>query len=288
MFFFILAGLIALWLVGSVIATIATREPGAFGSAALAFIVGLIVVVSFSVTTVDARAVGIQTSFGKYVGNVDNGLHFVAPWSSVEEFSTRVQTLELTGDDNVRISFDGGASGSADVTVRWRINEEDAGDLWARYREFEEVQRQLVTPEARNAFRTTFSGYSPTEGIDGAVQREVQETAKTDLSNLVKEEGVIIDSVSITRVNLSDRAQNAVDRVVEAEANTERATAEQERATIEAETARIRQQSQTPEALQRYCLEVLNSWDVTKNGNLPATLNCNFGEQGQVPVIVGQ
>lgn len=287
MFFWILFVIVALWWLASLVAVLFSEEKlGAVGSLVAAFVVGAIVWISFSATTVDARAVGIQTSFGRYTDTLENGFQFTAPWSSVEEFSTLNQTLKLTGDNAVPVSFSGGSAGSADVTIRWATTANGAEDQWKQYRTFDNVRDQLVEPESRNAFRTEFSNYTPVEAIDGSTLNVVTKNVDDALTATLKESGVHVVSVQVTNVRLGDRAQTALDRIVEANANTERATSEQARAKIEAETARIRQESQTPESLQRYCLEVVNSWDVNKNGNLPATFNCVLSG-GQTPVIVG-
>lgn len=283
MFFWILFVIFALIFVVCAIGAIATREAGAVGAAVIAALVLGVIVVAFSATTVSARSVGIQTSFGKYQDTLSNGFHFTAPWSSVEEFSTQVQDLDL----EVPVSFDGGSSGTATLTTLWAIEGEDAQELWKDWKNFERVRDRLVEPAARTSVAAEFSNYAPEAAKDGnnrvAIQDSVLETLKADLVD----NGVDVRSIQLTDVKLGERAQNSVDRIAEAASNTERATEEQERAKIEAETAKIRQESQTPEALQRYCLEVVNGWNVGQNGNLPATFNCVLDAGSQTPVIIG-
>lgn len=286
MFFFILFGLVAVWFLISVaVAALGTEEVrfGGIASTVVAFIVGLAVFLGFSATTVDARAVGIQTSFGKYVDTLDNGFHLTAPWSSVEEFSTNVQDLDLT----VPVSFDGGSSGEVKMTALWAIESKDAQELWQDWKDFDRVRDRLVGPATRTATAAAFSAYTPDTAKDGANRVTIEDAIGTTLAEL-KASGVEVRSIQITDVKLGDRAQAAVDRIVEATANTQRAQEEQERAKIDAETARIQAETQTPDTIQRRCLEILNNWDASKNGNAPALLNCNFGANSQTPVIVGQ
>lgn len=255
----------------------------------------LLAVITFfmSMTTVGARSVGIQTAYGKYVGTVNSGLHLVSPWSSVEEFSTLTQNLHLNGgtgtDEGPKtpVAFKGGASGNVDTTIRWRISESGAQKLWRDYKTFDNVQNNLVRADAQNSLRIEFSNFTPVDARDGnnlnTIMTHVQQTLAAKLSAY----GVSVDSIQITNVELGAQAQSSIDRIVEANANVQRATAEQQKAQIEAETARIRQTTQTPETLQRYCLEVVNAWDVSKNGPLPATFNCGLSADS-TPVIVGQ
>lgn len=238
---------------------------------------------AFSATTVDARAIGIQTSFGKYQGTLSNGFHLTAPWSNIEQFSTQVQYLDV---NDVPVSFAGGGGGTVNATIRWTINADKAQNLWQKYREFDLVRDRLVQSSAKDAVRTSVAPFTPTEAKDGANLAKVAEAIKASVQAAVDDDGVNIDSVSVTNVALDSRAQESLNRIVEATSNVERAKAEQERAVIDNTTAELRQQSLTPEANLRYCLELVNNWNVEKNGNLPATFNCGLG--GDTPVIVGQ
>jgi hypothetical protein len=77
--------------------------------------------------------------------------------------------------------------------------------------------------------------------------------------------------------------------VIAAQNDVERAKADKARAIIDNETAKLREQagSLSAGAMQRYCLDVTNSWDQSKNGPLPATWNC-LGAQGNSSVVVGK
>lgn len=249
-----------------------------------------LVVLLFSVTTtVSSRAVGIGTAFGKYTRTLDNGLQFKAPWESVEEFSTQVQYLDLDstdGSDNkVNVAYKGGGEGSISLTVRWGINKDNAEDLWKKYKTFEQVTNQLVLSSAKDSVNAVVGGYSPSDARDGSKRKEIALAIRSDLDADLKDDGVYIDSVSVKSVDLSEKTQASIEAIVQANANIERAKAEQERARIDADTAAARQSkgALTGPALQRYCLEVTNSWDVKKNGPLPATWNC-FGSSQDVLV----
>lgn len=289
--YFIIAGILALVFVGALLVKLFVKDnrgnSSGGGVAAGALVLLIIFTLVMSATTVGARSVGIQTAFGKYTDTLDNGFHWTAPWSSVEEFSTQLQPLKL----KVPVSFDGGSSGTAEVTVLYAIENNGAEELWKDFKTFDNVTDLLVKPYSQTEIAAAFSAYQPQDARDGGNRAEIQNVIKTALSGkdndggTLDNRGILIDSVQITGVTLGDRAQNSVDRIAEADANTERANSEQERATIEAETARIRQQTLTPEALTRYCLEVLNAWNVTENGSAPATLNCGLGSSN-TPVIV--
>lgn len=263
---------------------------GLIGAAVVLALVGLLVTGIFSATTVSPRAVGIATSFGKYRGTLDAGFHMTAPWTSVEEFPTQVQFLELNGKEHgaggVAVNFDGGGKGTIDATVRWRIDQKDAEALWRKYKDFDKVRDQLVTSAARDAVRKAVGGYTPTNAQSGKNVTAITKAVRDELQQQVADDGVQIDSLSVTAVILDENTQKAIEQVIIAQQGTAKATEEQARARIEQETNKIRQTGGllSPDALRRYCLEVTNNWDQAKNGPLPAGWSC----MGAVPVVVGK
>lgn len=250
-----------------------------------ALVVLLVTTFFMSLTKVDARAVGIQTAFGKYQNTLDNGLQLTAPWSETEQFSTQVQYLDLDdtdGDrDSVSVTFKGGGSGKVSLTPRWRIDENGAENLWKKYRTFDKVRDQLVNSSAKDSVRVIVSKYTPNEARDGENLRPIAEAIQADLAASLKDDGVIIDSVSVKNVALDPKTQASLDKIVQANNNVERAKAEQEQAKIEAETVKIRKESGqlSPEALTNRCLEVMDKWSKANNGNLPAGWTCFPGSE---------
>jgi regulator of protease activity HflC (stomatin/prohibitin superfamily) len=283
MFYFVLLGLaIVVLLVGVAVAVFSLSRGVGLGIAAGSVLFALIVTLAMGAETVDARSVGIQTSFGKYTSTLPSGFHFVAPWSSVEQFSTQVQYLDI---QQVPVSFAGGSGGSVNATVRWTITPDKAENLWKKYRTFDAVRDRLVKAETQNAIAPAISQFSPVEAKDGANRQKIQDEISKLVATAVADDGVSIDSVNVTGVALDERAQNSLNRVTEATANIDRAKAEQERARIDNETAQLREASNTPQALTRQCLDVVNNWDVNKNGQLPATFDCGLG--GDAQILVG-
>lgn len=292
MFYIIVTTVLLVVFVLSLIAWRATKGshdgvPG--GIPAAAFAILLVFNLFFSFTTVDARAVGIQTGFGRYYGTLDNGLHFKAPWTKVEEFTTRLQTTDLEGKQGVAVTFKGGGSGTVNATFRWSIKDDQSNNgakaLWEKYRTFEEVSKTLVYRDGRDAILNVANDYTANDARtkQDVIGAEIQDRLEKRLDKY----GIEIDSVSVLSMPLDSKTQASLDRVVSAQNDVERAKADKERAKIDNETIKLREESGalSPEANQRYCLELVNNWDVSKNGSLPATFDCSFGDS-QTPVIV--
>lgn len=234
----------------------------------------------FSATTVSARSVGIQTGFGKYQGTLDNGFHWTAPTSSVEEFSTQVQTLKLdNGQDHAGrtdVPFKGGGKGTVDVTVNWQISGKNAQKLWERFKKFDNVRDDLVQARARDAIRKAVGTKTANEALAGEALDPMAKAAKESLQITTSEFGVEIVGLTFTNVDVDDATRQSIQKVLAAQQDVERARADEERAKIDARTAKLREQAGvlSQGGLARYCLEVMNNWDAGKNGQLPAGFNC--------------
>lgn len=242
-----------------------------------------------SVTTVDARAVGIQTGFGRYYSTMDNGLHFKAPWTKVEEFSTVIQTTDLEGDQRVRVTFKGGGSGDINATFRWSIKDDQSNNgakaLWEKYRTFDAVSSSLVYRDGKDAILNVANDYTANDAR--TKQDVIGKEIESRLEERLDQYGIVVDSVSVTSMDLDSKTQSSLDKVVSAQNDVERAKAEKERAKIDNETIELREKSGalSPEANQRYCLEIANNWSVSNNGPMPATFDCSLSTGG-TPVIV--
>ncbi|WXW92633.1 membrane protein [Streptomyces phage Enygma] len=231
----------------------------------------------WSFTKVDSRSVGIQTSFGRYQGTLSSGFQLTAPWSEHEDFTTRIQYLDLDGEkwaDGAPVTFEGGGRGVVFATPRWKIDENAAGKLWNKYKSFDNVRDQLVRSSVKDSFRAVLTGYTPNEARENV--REITREVEADLAKTLSDDGIQIDSISIKDIQLDARTQASLDKIVQANNDIERAKAEQERAKIDAETLKIKQKAGnlSEGGLADKCLTVMDKWDVKKNGNLPAGFNC--------------
>lgn len=264
---------------------------------ALSALLLIIYTLANSIVTLDHREVGIQTALGRYVSTLNTGgVHYTLPWSSVEKFDQTIQTVDLSG---VSVSFSdgggvegveeiGGGKGVISATVRWQMSRDEDGArlLWERYRTFESVSVSLVERTARDAVINIANSYPAATAIIS--QREIAEQVKDEIERALDPYGVVVDSVSIPAIDLDNSTQAAVDRLFTTQQDIKRAQNEQRRAEIDAETTRIRlaEGALTTEANQRYCLEIVNNWDASKNGSLPATFNCSLGSAGADSVII--
>ncbi len=230
----------------------------------------VVMLLGASFTTVDARAIGIQTSFGKYRDTLGSGVHLVAPWSDVEQWTTRNQTLRLAGDgkagerDNyvtephVTVRLGTQSEAYVDATVTWSITEKSAENLWRQYKTFDDARRDYVAPAALAAVVAAFDGYDPFRGIAAGTEQSVSveqwATRVTDkLRPVYDQRGVHLIGVQVTRVSYDQRTEDKLRQYADAVANTRIATQDVETAKQQAAASAARATQSAPgcEALIR-------------------------------------
>ena len=323
MFYIILAGILTIGIVVSILTALfgpksytdargnernsKVRLGGAVAALGGVFLLAVLTFFS-SFTQVEARTVAIQTSFGRYTSTLEAGRHFVAPWSDLESFSTTIQSTDLNDLDgsknSVNVTFSspkdaankdakavaGGGTGNINAIVNWAISTENGNEgtkaLWVKWRTFEAVSERLVLSRAQDTIADVANDFPAGEAAvnQTGIGKEVQ----TRLAEQLRPYGIVIDSVSIKRVDLDDATKASLQRIVDNINKTTAAQEEQKRAIIDNETAELRAKSGalSEQSLTRTCLDIVNAWDVTKNGPLPATFNCGLGGNSQTGVLV--
>lgn len=244
----------------------------------------------FSYNRIDHREVAVVTSLGAYQKTIDEGgVHWLKPWAKTEGFTLTKQTPHMAdisvsftdGSDDPATQEIGGGKGMIDITVPWSVskNQEQGGAkaLWESYRTFDEVSSVLVDREARAATIDIANDYPAGTAI--IRQDEIADKVEKRLNERLEKYGILVEGVSVTAIDLDEGTQQAVNRIFTTKQDVERAKEEQRRAEIDAETVRIREAegALSPAANQRFCLDVVNNWDVAKNGSLPATFDCALG-----------
>lgn len=237
-----------------------------------------------SFTTISANHVGVITAFGAYKGVVPSGARFLAPWDDVEEFGTRIQPLEIT---NVPIRFEGNSGGDADMLIEWRIegtDEKAVHRLWQDYRTFAAVESRLVHANSVLAVNVVLARYTPADGISGANRLQINADTLAKAQERLRGTGVVVERVTIRKIDPDRGSQNRIDRQVQAKADLDRLATEKLIADQEAAIAKTRSTTQTTGTLQQNCLDITADWQVAVRGPLPAFWDCGFGSR-PAPVV---
>lgn len=252
-------------------------------------VLGLLVISLTMFSIVDARSVGIQTSFGKYRDTLKPGLQVTAPWSSVESWTTRNQTIRFAGDgkdeerDNyfteprITVRLGNQSEAYVDATITWKITEKSVEDLWKQYKTFNDARRDFVTPQTIGAANAAFDGYDPFRGLDEKnadnpyVPLSEWSSKITDkLRSAYAARNIELISVQVTKVAYDQRTEDKLRQYSDAVANTRIKAQDVKTADEEAKASKARA-SQTGQGCEALIRD-LAAQDQLKN--LPAGWQC--------------
>lgn len=263
-----------------------------------------VLLLGFSMTTiVDTRNIGVVTTFNRPTGEtLPNGLHVKAPWEKVTELDGTIITDEFAGDACIVVRIGDGSNACVSETIRWRIVRQAGDELFADYRSDdvnETIADALVETQLTSATASVFSEFNPLLQAGAADQAASESAGAPDLNKFSQEltvtmnrrlremsptgqAQVAIQSITISRLNLSASTQRKINALQEEVANTR--IAQQRQATAEAQAAANRalaaSVSNSPEVLVSRCIDWLEETDQ----QIPAGFSCWPGG-GQAVVL---
>ncbi len=152
--------------------------PGLIGTA---FGIGGVLMLLFSmVVQVNAKDVGVVTSFGRVTGvDLPAGLHWKAPWEDVNILDAATQVDDFTDNgtyqagspngNGISVRIGDGSTAVADLTIRWHIADDQADTLYATYRSndvTDKIRQALVLTELPSVANTELGTFQPLANVD--------------------------------------------------------------------------------------------------------------------------
>lgn len=160
----------ALVFLGFVAAFFKVKEPrtGKRGSANWAFpVIGLVIFAIVggltTIGTVGPKKDGVVTSLNKPTGEVyEAGPYLKAPWKSVHEMDSAIQTRTYTFD----VQMAGGAKATLNVYPSWQISAHAAPELFQQFKTFDNVVESLFEQQLITTANEIFGSYNPLTNVD--------------------------------------------------------------------------------------------------------------------------
>lgn len=233
-------------------------------------------------TIVPANQVAVITVFGSWSGTATEGIHFVNPLSEVDTFPTRNQKSirdQADGNDNcIPVKLDGGAGACVDATVLYTIDENHAEVLWRGWGSFAKLNTDLINRSTDDAAGQVYGGYTAENATSGRNRQAITDAISDRLRGKLDGSGVRLESVTLGDIHLPPDVQARINAILEQDAKTEIAKKREEAAKAEARANAALQQSLTPEALMKLCIDAAKEIK-------PQVFNCLGGSQNP-PVIL--
>jgi regulator of protease activity HflC (stomatin/prohibitin superfamily) len=235
--------------------------------------VGALVLLSSSVTVIDAGQVGVRHAFGEVDPHpLLPGVRLVTPWSNIERFSTREEQFPARSDQSEQISaLSSEQMGmQVDVAVRWQIDPMQSPSIFRELGGQEQIEN-VVLNAIRNGVRDGMVQYSINDiaqrnRIAGTMSEEVDSALVTE----PRGGGSRFRIATVTAFFLRDlqpppQVVQAINNKIaqEQQIATERHRVEVAR--LQAEQQRLLNQTLTAEALTKQYLEVLHDIRTSNN-----------------------
>ena len=280
MFFFSVA--IILLLIGAF--WLGLVKSSARGAGFIFIVVSVFCLVFSMFTTVQAKQVGVVTTFGKVSEDtLGAGPHFKLPWQKVTEIDSTVQTDEYKGDSCITVVLSDKNTACISATNRWSVNDTNAGDVYAEFRTDDptgSLRDAVVSTQFKAAVNDVFGGYDATQ--EG--KADYQGLAKSVTDTMVENTDGLIDisKITISYIKPGEKLQNKIEAIQAQEAQTTIATEKIETARKEADANRILSDSisNDPNVLVSKCLDLIADGSFTP----PAGFSCWPGGGGGVVI----
>lgn len=204
--------------------------------------VGVVLLVIFSMVggvlayrQVPEGHAGVEKDWGAVNGNIaDSGAHWKMPvMTTIQNVETRPRTYTMTnnqgeGDRNdadaITVKTVNGTSVAVDVTVRYRIKDDEADEFVQDWNNENQMEQRLIRPTIRSDLRDEASDIDTT-GPDGIYTRDARETlaetARTSLQEKFSDEPIILEEVQIRNIDLPENIDETLEEKEEAKQQVE-------------------------------------------------------------------
>ncbi|MBI3082488.1 MAG: hypothetical protein HYY94_06220 [Gemmatimonadetes bacterium] len=235
---------------------------------------GAVLILFSAVVVIQPGQVGVRHAFG-YVDPVAlmPGIRFVAPWSSVERYSTREEQFPERSDDVETISArSGGQMGmTLDVALRWQIDPQQAPHIFTEIGNEAQIH-SAVRNAIRNGVRDGMVQFSIN---DIAGRNRIANTMETEVNSALVTQpragGEPFRIATVTAFFLRDlqpppQVVQAINNKIAQEQQIQTERHRVEVARLQSEQQRLLNVTLTAEALTKQYLEVLH--DMRQSNNL--------------------
>jgi regulator of protease activity HflC (stomatin/prohibitin superfamily) len=215
-----------------------TRAIG-IGIGAISIIIAFFVLF---VVVIDAGTVGVVDTFGSVSDNVmQSGIHLKNPFSKIIILSTRTTSYtmsaiygegEVKGDDSISALAKDGGTVFFDISILFKLNPDKAPvvykELGLNYVE------NIIRPQMRSVVRGVAARFDVND-IYATKRDEVQNMILTELQSNVNTKGLIVESVLLRRVSISQTLSDSIEKKLATEQDVQRLQYEIEKAKKDSE-----------------------------------------------------
>lgn len=191
---------------------------------------------------------GVTKTWGAVTGEtLEPGAHWKVPvMQSIQEVEIRPRTYTMTNTvgegnqdeaDAITVKTINGSSVDVDLTVRYRIDAEDADEFVRDWNNEGQMEQRLIRPTVRSELRDEASDIQTSDIYTREGREALSRTARAALEEEFADEPIILEAVQVRNVDLPDQIDQVLDEKEEAK---QRVQVEQERVKQEEQRAEQR------------------------------------------------
>jgi regulator of protease activity HflC (stomatin/prohibitin superfamily) len=253
-------------------------------------VAGMIIsIIAASVSQIGAGYIGVPVLFGNVQDNIlRSGLNIINPLVEVEKLDTKIQAYTMSGvkdegavkgDDAIVVLSSDGLSMKLDVTVWFKLSENEAPGL-LRNIGIDYVEK-IVRPATRTALRDVSVGFTATEMYSTKREDFISQISK-NLEKSFEGKGILMEKILLRNIELPGKVREAIDEKISAEQRAQQMVyvlqkekQEAERKQVEAkgiaEAQKIISNTINPQYLQWKYIEALKDLMNSKNNTIVIT-----------------
>jgi len=182
-----------------------------------------------SIIVIDAGETGVYSLFGKVSDKeLRSGFHLVIPLARIhkmsiqtEEYTMSILTDEgkIARNDSIASLTKEGLNVDLDITVLYRLNEEQASDIYRTVGlDYEE---KIIRPLIRSSIRSVIAQYEAKELYSEKRQEATQGIADS-LKSDIEARGIIIEDVLLRNIQLPTNLANSIQEKLQAEQESQK------------------------------------------------------------------
>lgn len=234
---------------------------------------GVVIMLGSSLVVINPGQVGVRHAFG-YVDPTPlmPGIRIVAPWSSIERFTTREEQYPFSGDQVEQIAaLSKEQMGmTVDVGLRWQIDPQEAAHIYTEIGDEDQIHG-AVRNAIRQGVRDAMVQYSINDiSKRTQIARTMEDLVDSALVTQPRAGGPPFRIATVTAFFLRDlqppaAVVQAINNKIAQEQQVETERHRVEVARLQAEQQRLLNTTLTPEALMRQYLDVLRDMRASNN-----------------------
>jgi len=202
----------------------------------LVIVVGLVLLGSCSLTTIDTGHVGVLTLFGQVTREqIPEGMHIINPLKAVTKLSIRTQEskeiAEVPSSEGLLIHLE--------ASLLYRLEPAQATDVYQKIgRDYMDV---VVSPNFRSVMRTVTAAHTASALYSDA-RESVAQQMLVEMRKIVQPRGIMIENVLLRDIKLPQTLKASIEAKQQADQDAQRMNFVLQKEKQEAERKRIEAQ----------------------------------------------